>query len=278
VYLKIHRDGNKKLLVCPYKGIGDIYFIGAYIREYCKKEEIKAYSLVLTGNICRRVAEMFGIEDLVLLSAKDMDRLVKYIQFAGEKITNSKILNHNCTHIGVLSKFDIAGRLSWGEIFLNGIFEFDSAVSASAPVISPRGKYEEIKEGKTVILSPYANTVKNIDVTIWEELTNELLKKGFDVITNSSGKDEPVIKGSKEGFYPLEDMVHIVEKAGYFIGVRSGLCDVISAAKAKKIVLYPDKASMFFSIEKMGLSGDVEEVLLDGQYNGKIVCGIINKM
>ncbi|WP_289301274.1 hypothetical protein [Sporofaciens musculi] len=32
----------------------------------------------------------------------------------------------------------------------------------------------------------------------------------------------------------------MVERAGTFIGIRSGMCDVIRTVKCRKIVLYPD--------------------------------------
>ena len=39
--------------------------------------------------------------------------------------------------------------------------------------------------------------------------------------------------------FPLEIANSVVEYAGYFIGLRSGLCDVISNSKSKKIIIYP---------------------------------------
>ena len=35
-------------------------------------------------------------------------------------------------------------------------------------------------------------------------------------------------------------MRSVVERAGTFVGIRSGLCDIIRDAKAKKIAIYPD--------------------------------------
>lgn len=35
-------------------------------------------------------------------------------------------------------------------------------------------------------------------------------------------------------------MRSVVEMAGIFIGIRSGMCDILREARAKKIALYPD--------------------------------------
>ena len=40
--------------------------------------------------------------------------------------------------------------------------------------------------------------------------------------------------------FPLTIANDILEYAGYFIGVRSGFCDIILNAACKKIILYPE--------------------------------------
>ena len=61
-----------------------------------------------------------------------------------------------------------------------------------------------------------------------------------------------------------------VERAGAVIAVRSGLCEVLSSAQCRKIVLYPKKARLgagtsrdFFSLSAMGLCSDALELECD---------------
>ena len=35
----------------------------------------------------------------------------------------------------------------------------------------------------------------------------------------------------------------LLEYAGYFIGLRSGFCDIVSSAKCRKVVIYPAKTA-----------------------------------
>ena len=102
----------------------------------------------------------------------------------------------------------------------------------------------------------------------WEALADGLKNKGFSVCTNSSGENEPAIFGTTAIFVPLNIVPQFISKSGYFIGVRSGLCDVISAATAKKIILYDAEERFFnsssfeyFSLKRMGLSNDVVEII-----------------
>jgi len=66
----------------------------------------------------------------------------------------------------------------------------------------------------------------------------------------------------------LTEAISIVEAAGIFIGLRSGLCDVISSAKAEKIIIYPDRVYQggkyidFYSLKNMGLSEEAEERII----------------
>ena len=71
-------------------------------------------------------------------------------------------------------------------------------------------------------------------------------------------------------FFPLDIAPHFIERAGCFIGVRSGFCDVISGSHAKKIVLY-DKGNRFymgsayeyFNLDSMELCCDAVELEFD---------------
>lgn len=266
VYEMLYTDEQETLILCPYKGIGDIYFIGAYLKEYCTKENIDKYRLIVVGGACKRVAEMFGIEHIAVISQREMDRIIKYVSFVGIGKLNVRILNHNYTYFNILSPFEVRGRISWGKMFLCGIMEFEEDVDVKASKPKKRkvniADYEGMVKGKTVIFAPYANTVSNLDVSMWNTLALKLKESGYEVFTNSVGEAEPVIEGTRALSAPLEDMMEIVEYAGIFIGVRSGICDLVAGTKAKKIILYPDKSSEFFKMEDMGIGENVVELYL----------------
>lgn len=130
-----------------------------------------------------------------------------------------------------------------------------------------RGKYPSLQKGISVLLSPYANTVTDVSATFWEHIAQECKKRGYQVFTNSIGESEPVIAGTEGIFIPFSEIIDFVEAAGCFIGVRSGLCDIISSAKAKKIILYPEGKLFracstydYFSLNQMGLCEDAVEL------------------
>ena len=97
----------------------------------------------------------------------------------------------------------------------------------------------KIEKGKAVILSPYAKSVTPLSGNMWEEIVEDYRRKGYQVLTNVAGDEKPL--ESTEPINPrLSEMKSAVEHAGTFIGIRSGLCDVIRTADCRKVALYPD--------------------------------------
>lgn len=100
-------------------------------------------------------------------------------------------------------------------------------------------KLDEIPAGKSVIFSPYAKSVSNIPESFWKDRIDAYRRRGYTLFTNVSGDEEP-LEGTISLDVPLAEMQSVVERAGTFIGIRSGLCDVIRYAKAEKTAVYPD--------------------------------------
>ena len=160
------------------------------------------------------------------------------------------------------------------ELFRTFVFNLPDDALPERPVLKDAGdeldhifeKYR-LTEGKTVLLSPYANTLADLPDDFWVLLAKSLMEMGYRVCTNSSGEMEPAVKGTVPVFFPLNIAPQFVERAGYFIGVRSGFCDVISAAEARKIILYDrenrffnSSAYAYFSLNHMGLCHDAVEI------------------
>ena len=59
-------------------------------------------------------------------------------------------------------------------------------------------------------------------------------------IAGDCGKELRVLGGNLKKHGYISEMKSVVERAGTFIGIRSGICDVIRTADCRKIALYPD--------------------------------------
>ena len=145
------------------------------------------------------------------------------------------------------------------------------------------------KPNKTVLIAPYATTSVLIPPPddFWTTIVSTLQERGYTVVTNCSEKEVP-LKGTSSILIPYAHIVPFLDTAGYFIGVRSGLCDIISTTKAKKIILHPyeaqnwpDGASLAFTgLNNMGLCDNAIELEATPNWNNvkelenRILCEI----
>ncbi len=125
---------------------------------------------------------------------------------------------------------------------------------------------QSIKSGKAAIIAPYAKSVAALPRDLWEGLIADLKSNGYIVFTNIIGDEKP-LEGT-EGISPkISEMKSAVEQVGLFIGIRSGMCDVIKTAECRKIALYPDYFycdTKWKSIDMYAIDGFENIVVKDG--------------
>ena len=68
---------------------------------------------------------------------------------------------------------------------------------------------------------------------------NSYKSVGKECYTNVVGNEEP-LEGTMAISPKINEIKSVVERAGIFVGIRSGMCDVLRNAKAEKIALFPD--------------------------------------
>ncbi len=272
VYKRLREEfgATKKIIMCPYAGLGDAYFISRYIDKYCEVHFIDNFVLTVIGNTSRKIAQMFGIENIKVLTQMESDMLLHFAAFMGTKKLNVKILTHTLIPFEkIMYNFEQSGRLDWGTIFRHAVLEISENIKLQYNTVD-KGESNNIllenmknsfHSGKTAIISPYTNTLANIEDEFWEKIVVKLKKNGYQVFTNSIGEQEPAVIGSLPITFPIEIAKEVIECADIFIGVRSGFCDVIEAAHGNIFILYPDKRSLFYNLKGMGFGENATECL-----------------
>lgn len=268
--------GDVPIFACPYTGTGDIYLIGTFWEEFTTKNHLDDYVFLVLNKACEKVTRLFPIKNVEVFDTKaDCAYLIRYYMLCPDKVRLT-LLNDSWqqVHTNPLEWFRGYRGLGFTELFRRFVFSLPDTSGPSHPVF--RDAEEEIgrlfvqyqlQAGNTVVLSPYSNTLADLSDGFWEELAGKLSEEGFCVCTNCGGDTESAIQGTQGVFFPLDIAPQVIEAAGYFIGIRSGFCDVISGAKAKKIILYQAGERFFnsstydyFSLQKMGLSADSVEI------------------
>lgn len=285
VYLALQEDGGElqKLYVCPPEALGDTYVGMSFLRQYNKQYAIERFKIVVRNKAGYKIGYLFGYEELtVSIPTEDMDALLQYGTFSNMADGRMLIMSHRYPYTNRVYQIGNYKGIHFADHFRYSIFELEENAQPEKPYVHRNDetarKYVEdlftregLTRGKTVLLMPYANTAVGIPAEFWESLAFNLQEKGYTVCTNSSGELEPAISGTRPLFFDLRYGLEVVEAAGMMIALRSGICDVLSSAKARKIIFYPDqiygpgKFIDFYRLVTMGLAEEAEEIEWNGE-------------
>lgn len=276
---------DKEIYFMDYAGTGDTYLTCSYLHM----KELDKGNVFVGSGISKNIARIFDFDRVYGITQKQGYKvhLMRRFLACKEELRIKPLVYGNVT----LDYFDIMCSCEG----LNGIdfltmlrigissnagvpFEQDIVFQHPffcyneeelADYIRSRG----LPKGKTVVLSPYANTGNTFGVLMseWEELAELLMQKGYTVCTNTSQKNgEQNITGTIPIFLKHDMMPAFCEYAGHFIGVRSGLCDIISGAKLETFITIspPYKVGVaecpmtdYFSLREMGIARQVHEII-----------------
>ncbi|MDR2132233.1 MAG: hypothetical protein LBP30_02680 [Clostridiales Family XIII bacterium] len=257
---------SQHLVVCPNDALGDAYWAMAFLPAYREKHGIADAAVVAVGDACRQVAEMFGAEEVVTLDETRMDELVQALIFTREN--NAIIAHHDRPYTDKIIKWLDRRFLSFIDYYRYAVYGLDKDAPPAPPTkLSPFENRESVPQGRSVILSPYAKSVVELPSDFWERIADDCLRRGYAVYTNGIG-EEQAVRGSLPLSAPISQMLAAAEHAGTFIGIRSGLCDVLFAANCRRIVVFPDccysttphKVEDFFALPGWGkIVGGIDE-------------------
>ena len=260
-----------------WHGTGDYYICGMYLPAYLKQQGILDYVFLVkdTGSE-RKVTELFDAYQGHVVSISSVDALSRFSEFMRqeEPLCRSFEKSDHLSFIGEQLK-GYRG-LSLMDFYLWYGFGFQDVPARAEPRFSQdieriRDEMEGkgLPRGKTILLSPYSTCSKEYlpSNKVWEKIAEHLKGRGYTVATNCFGKEDPV-KGTLPMSILYQDLVPFLNEAGGFIGVRSGLCDILSQSTCKKIIIYPEQSDFwpsgmskaFVGLNEMGLTHDSMEV------------------
>lgn len=237
----LYMHGSRCNICLTSPGTGDAYLYGRLFKSFCEKEGLNNPIFVVYRESSLKIAKMFNIEKAYAMDIDAMNYLFNLKMFMGKYDSNITCLHHHVyyRHIAILGHLEGLHGYNWGTFALDylGLTKND----IKKPCYT-RGSYEQkrliddyqILRGKTVILAPYAKSVKKVPTSFWEHLCDELLKHKYAVLTNTYG-NEKSIKGSRAISIDLDELPYICEYSGTIIGLRSGVLDVVSEADCLKI-------------------------------------------
>lgn len=282
VYKKIRKQigQNVKLIISPAKSIGDIYLVLAYLGAYLKTQET-GYGFVLSTKGAAHVCKEAGENNYVVIH--EMNELCRFIQFVGETRTNSFVINPIPMYANRIRNINGYGNCRCFDIpFRNFVADMNHK-TIGTPIKAEKIEFNLKK--KSVVISPYANFLQPLNEDFWNKLIKKLKENKWDIYTNGVNGKEKELEGTTSISWGFSKTLAFLNEAGFFIGIRSGLCDVLSSTTAKMIVLYPEQkvsngidAIEYFNMVNMGLNMYASEIKYQESNEDKIIKTILDEM
>lgn len=224
--------------LCPFSALGDIYIMMSYLPHYMKKRGIEKCVVGVIGNACAQVVHLFGSYPVEVFSQKKMDETIQAALY--ERDEHTFIPHQDRPYVVNLSKALYVRRISLEQMYCCGVFGLPWDTEPYEPVnFAEYAELKTIQDGNAVIISPYAKSVTSFPSIFWERVVEYYAEQGYQCFTNVAGEEMP-LAGTVAISPRISEMKSVVERAGIFVGIRSGLCDVIRNVTARKIALYPD--------------------------------------
>ena len=278
-----------------YPGTGDVYITCALLQKYHREHHGETkYILTVVGGGSVKIAKLLGVKEVVLLSQKESDAMISYSRFV-RKLPNFKILHYSPieVHTRILDNLASYNDLDFMKMYLSVVFDnmiWEDAVQfpefENDDIIDEYFDEKGLKKGKTVVLFPNANTIEDLPWHCWEHFARRVRELGFTVCTNVE-PDGDIISGTCDVFVPYPHLKSFVEKAGYMVSLRSGVCDIIADSECYKFILYPTPNVYkfgigtiydYFSLKKMGIGKKVYEYEFERVYANEAFETIFNDL
>jgi hypothetical protein len=233
------KHSKEHLVVCPHNALGDVYWVMSFLPAYLAKHKIAATVVIVNGDACKQVAEMFvGADCTLSLPNTEIEEFEQALIYCNEP--NCIIAHHDKIYTDNSIKYLNSHFISFIDFYKYIVFSLDKSAEPVTPRFhSPFKNTIGILQGKTLIISPNAKSVVLPPNEFWQKTIQEYKNKGFMVCTSVTGSEIP-LENTIPISFPLNQAISAVEYAGHFMGIRSGLCDVINSAKCSKTVVFPD--------------------------------------
>ncbi len=278
-YIRIVRryGSDVSIFSTAWHGTGDYYICGMLLSDFLHENEINNYVFLVNSRGSEvKVTQLFDIYRDHVMQIKDIEALSRFNEFM-QLDTSLCYRLEPSDQLGYIGEY-LKGFKGFNLIdsYIRCGFNFSHKPNGDMPsfecdsgkVLELFSKYD-LKRGKTVLLSPYSTCSAQYcpPKVMWEKIAQDLANAGYTVATNCFNAEE-CIKNTIPLSLSYYEIVPFLDTAGGFVGIRSGLCDIISTSVCKKAVIhlyYSDfwpngMSKIFVGLKNMGLCCDVTEL------------------
>ena len=267
IYTNILKRVNNKYIFYNNRATGNTLLMGMYIDAYVKFSGICDFMVVNTRKSSNKLCEVMGINSLFIdFQCCEKRAFERFVFFMHESELRLKTLNPYNHHTNLITMRGYKG-LDMHTMYRCLLYRCDAQKPIKGLLINNSdhlfSKYN-LRVGHTIVISPSSYSLYGVEKDFWQDLIISLKSFGYDICINI-GEGEYNSYDAVSVFVPYDELIDFVNKAGFFIGVRSGLCDLVAQTSAKMFVIYNTLPEFmdYFSLERMNFKSErIQESLL----------------
>ena len=267
-------EENEIGVICPY-GIGDTYNACSLLKYFLKNNNTISLLMVVKPSQREIPSFFFGNNVKVVEMETPGMEFLFFLKQITKRYSSLKTGKMSIVHPYFFNNADFQ-KMGKNKLNIYGVYKkmlgIPNSIVSEVPIISKNASISssklfnelKLKKGHTVLIAPNANSIKEIPIEFWNALISQLLSKDIMVVINGGEFHHDHCVNVNMN---LSEVIPFVNLAGYFISIRSGLCDLVLSAKCTKIIIYPDgnssSGSIYscYSIKKESRKGQVFEYI-----------------
>lgn len=221
-------DASYRIIFMP-QGLGDILFFLMYSTQYRQTIPEDKLAVVVTKRHFMQLVELFDAR---------IDAIC-YMDIADEPVWRDRMTYF---YDGI---YNSAPQPYLVRAIQNamGLPETARAYLPELPCPSNFGKLSQqydLRKGNTVLIAPDAVSCSlDLTDTVWVHIADLCTQAGWKVLFNV--EKEGRFENYPTVFLPMVETLYFIAEGGSFIGLRSGLCDVMAAfTNANALIIYPN--------------------------------------
>ena len=270
IYLYLLSLNKKKYYICCPYGIGDTIFVAGLCYEYQKQigDSRKIVLIVKKGHIL--IPSYYSSIDDKIVS----NNLVNILRICCEQCSIKRKENFLYGHF--LPNYKLSENVHVIEEFLKEVFCIsEEGIELTIPNLPCINK--KINNENVIVLLPYAYSIENYSITLWNEIAHIFLINGYDVYTNTKDETEKEINGTKRLELNFQELIKFCQGVDYVISIRSGICDLLCYVDINMIVLYGNSMlHTLYTLKRLGGKAYLNEIITDEVSEREIVNMIEN--
>lgn len=236
--------------------IGDFFYTGGLSHAVQKRKNKSATVMVVQERMRNLHVTYSNIAQIIYLPANTMTAISNYVYLTENTEGDNYIYGH-------FKKRN--GQFVWDEKshLIDRYKEFVFSIPQDTPFVPPivekispaeekqLEKQYTLDKDRTIIISPYVHSTKQLPISFWENLAVHLKQRGYVVYTNTDGFSEKPVAGTESITTTLPQLYFVSSKIKCFVGSRNGVFDFLGMTNTKllNICPFPDwlyDVSLFF--------------------------------